>query len=761
MRLEGGNLIHRIIFIGLCCLLVYIPLPYGGVEEWAIFIFEAAVILLFALHLAGRFAKSADPEAEEMGGPATAEKIPWLIKALLAVFFIIAGIQLVPLPPALLKAISPHTAGLYESLVRDGIFAMRDSAGRTLSLSPVLSIYELLKYLCYGIFAYLVYAHIRSRKETRVFVLVMLATGVFESLYGLEEYFGGTYRIFAWKNIYYSGNAFGTFVNRNHFSGFLEMLLALSIGYLLARADFFSMMRGLSLREKIVWFGQERLQKTIIAGIIPVILGIGIIFSRSRSGIFIFLASLLIMIVFISLSGGGREAGEISRSRRPRRIISAVFALVAGIAIWIGLAPVLERFSPDLIGGEGRPIIYKYTLDVVQKYPVFGVGSGSYLYGYNMAEREYTPTLKTHAHNDYLEVLAESGVAGGGALIAAGLAALALMGARWTKRRDYFVKGVMLGCIAGISGMLIHSITDFGLRMPANAAFFVALYALGLRAGTLRSSAAAGAPGFVWGSASAVLARGFKSRASAEPVQEESPEPVSGFQGRKATTVLMAAGTILLMILVIKHNMGFLYLNQFKTARAKLADNGRSLMSGYAELDALLKKAVSWSGSPQFYEEQGRFYLEMAMAENTSGNPQKREAYLDLSREAQAERIRRNPADAFAYYDMSRVYMFSNFPLLLYQDKARFYMRKALDFKPHDQFLNVNVVYNFLLQWAGLSEEERAFVFKTLKTVWPVDAEKFYPALVERWKRDVKDLNALRDILRLDPDVWKTTSRFL
>ena len=81
----------------------------------------------------------------------------------------------------------------------------------------------------------------------------------------------------------------------------------------------------------------------------------------------------------------------------------------------------------------------------------------------------------------------------------------------------------------------------------------------------------------------------------------------------------MAAGTILLMILVIKHNMGFLYLNQFKTARAKLADNGRSLMSGYAELDALLKKAVRWSGSPQFYEEQGRFYLEMAMAENTSG----------------------------------------------------------------------------------------------------------------------------------------------
>lgn len=735
MRLEGERLIHRTIFIGLCCLLVYIPLPYGGVEEWAIFIFEAAVLVLFALHIAGRFVKYADSAGGADGGLRAAEKVPWPIKALLTVFFIIAGLQLVPLPFPLIKALSPQTAGLYESLVRDGILAARDSAGRMLSLSPLLSSYELLKYLCYGIFAYLVYAHIRSRKEARIFVLVMMAAGVFESLYGLEEYFGGTYRIFGWKNIYYGGNAFGTFVNRNHFSAILEMVLALSIGYLLARADFFSMKKGLSLREKIVWFGQERLQKTIIAGIVPVILGVGIVFSRSRSGVFIFLTSLLIMIIFISLSGGGSEADGISRSRRLRRIISAVFALVAGIAIWIGLAPVLERFSPEQVVAEGRPILYKYTMDVIRKFPFSGVGSGCYLYGYNMAEREYTPGLTTHAHNDYLEVLAESGVAGGGALIVAGLAALVLLGVRWKKRRDYFVKGVMLGCIAGIAGMLIHSFTDFSLRMPANAAFFLALYALGLKVGTLRLSAG--------------------------PAQPESSDRVSHLRFRNIKTILLLAGTGLLLLLVIKHNMGFLYLNQFKSARGKLAENGRSLMSGFTELDSLLKKAVRWSGNPQFYEEQGRFYLEMALAENTSENPEKREAYLDLSHEAQAERIRRNPADAFAYYDMSQAYMFSNFPLLLYQDKARFYMRKALDFKPADLFLNVNVVYSFLVQWRWLSEEEKMFVFKTLKTVWPVNEGKFYPALVERWKQDVKDLNALKDILRLDADVWKTSTRFV
>ncbi len=735
MRSEETNVIHRMIFIGLCTLLVYIPLPYGGVEEWAIFIFEAAVLLLYALHLAGRFMKSADLGGNNNGGFEEAGKITWPVKALLAFFLIIAGLQLVPLPLPVLKAFSPQTAGLYENLARDGILASSDSVRRTLSLSPALSSYELLKYLCYGIFAFLVYAHVRTRNEARFVVFVMMAAGLFESLYGLEEYFGGTYRIFGWKNTYYAGNAFGTFVNRNHFSAFLEMVLALSVGYLLARADFFSLKKGLSLREKIVWFGHERFQKTIIAGIAPVILGVGIVFSKSRSGVIIFLMSLLLMIIFISLGGGKKGIGGISGSPRLRRIVGVIFALVAGIAIWRGLAPVLERFSRELIETEQRPILYRYTLDMIRAFPFFGVGPGCYLYGYNMAERENTPNLTTHAHNDYLEVLAESGVVGGGALIAAALAALAALAAGWKRRHDFFVRGVMLGCIAGIAGMLIHSFTDFSLRMPANAAYFVALYALGLKVGTIRGRNGPGRP-------------------------EGRKDAVIHAQFGNIGTALILAGAGLLLILVIVKNMGFLCLNTYKSERGKLAEKGRSLMSGFAELDSLLKKAVRWSGHPRFYEEQGRLYLEIAMAENQSGEAEKREAFLDLSRRAQLERIRRNPADAFAYYDLSRVYLFSNYPLLTYQNKARFYMRKALEFKPHDLSLNVNIISSYLVMWPCLDEEEKTFVFDTLKSVWRDEGEKFFPGLFGRWKGEGRDLEALKDILRLDADVWKISGRF-
>ncbi len=73
------------------------------------------------------------------------------------------------------------------------------------------------------------------------------------------------------------------------------------------------------------------------------------------------------------------------------------------------------------------------------------------------------------------------GVVGGGAVILAAFLALGWMFARWLRRSDRFVRGIGLGCAAGAAAMLIHSLSDFNLRTPANAVYFVALYVLGLR----------------------------------------------------------------------------------------------------------------------------------------------------------------------------------------------------------------------------------------------------------------------------------------
>jgi O-antigen ligase len=98
-----------------------------------------------------------------------------------------------------------------------------------------------------------------------------------------------------------------------------------------------------------------------------------------------------------------------------------------------------------------------------------------------MFEKEYIPSLVDHAHNDYLEIAAEAGLTGGICLVVFvwGFAVFLFM--RWLKRRDHFVRGVGLGCLMGILSILLHSLTDFNLHIPANAVYFVTLYGLAFR----------------------------------------------------------------------------------------------------------------------------------------------------------------------------------------------------------------------------------------------------------------------------------------
>ncbi len=65
------------------------------------------------------------------------------------------------------------------------------------------------------------------------------------------------------------------------------MAFPLSLGYLLVKARYFAMEKGLSLRRRILWFGQESLQWTLLLGLVPIFIGVGLIFSKSRSGIMV------------------------------------------------------------------------------------------------------------------------------------------------------------------------------------------------------------------------------------------------------------------------------------------------------------------------------------------------------------------------------------------------------------------------------------------------------------------------------------------
>ncbi len=330
-----------IIFIILCLLLWLLPLPFGGNVEWAVLVLEVTVWVLFLAYIA--ILSRSKSEVGARARSPVERAVLWLA----ILFFLVAGLQLIPLPESFIGTISPVARSWRQSLVAAGLFGPNAFRAQTFSLSPWVSLYELIRYLTYGAFVFLLARTLNSRTRITVLTLTLISAGVFQSLYGLSEFFGGTNRIFTWVNKYYSGSAFGTFVNRDHYSAFLEMLFPLSLGYFLVRSEFFSLRPGLSWRQKLARFGQEHVQKSLLFIIPPLIIGLGLFFSRCRSGIIIFIITFFVSLILLSVSAGsGKRVTE-------KKLVRVVVLVVLLAVILVGIDPILVSSAVIITGQEG------------------------------------------------------------------------------------------------------------------------------------------------------------------------------------------------------------------------------------------------------------------------------------------------------------------------------------------------------------------------------------------------------------------------
>jgi len=461
-----------VIFISLGLLVWLLPLPFGGNIEWAVLGLEVTVWLLFLAYLIHLL--SSGQAAAATGGQEKSGYCPviWLA----GLFYLVSLLQLLPAPASLVRILSPTAWSWSQSLVARGLFSPDGFKYLSFSLSPWASAYELLKYLSYGAFVFLLARVLNTRSRIKALTVVLISAGVFQSLYGLSEFFSGTNRIFTWVNRYYSGSAFGTFINRDHYSAFLEMVFPLSLGYFLVRSEYFSLRPGLTWRQKIVRFGQEQVQKSLLFVLPPLIIGLGLFFSRCRSGIIIFIIVFFLTLILLSLSPvAGRRKTE-------KTLVQVVVLLVLLGVVLIGLEPVLERFTQGGFFDENRLLYYNYTLGLIADYPLLGCGLGTYVQAINPYLKKDFNVILSHAHNDYLEMLAETGLVGGGALILAAWLAFGLALRRWLRCQDPTAKGIGLGALMGVFSILFHSLTDFSLRMPGNALLFLSLLVLAARA---------------------------------------------------------------------------------------------------------------------------------------------------------------------------------------------------------------------------------------------------------------------------------------
>lgn len=382
-------------------------------------------------------------------------------------FALLVVIQLIPLPLWLIMKLS--------ALRSLGSVAGGPLAGNiTLSIYPHATLLALAKLVAY-LGAFLLAAYVfdsRKRKSALIQVLVLL--GGFEAAYGMFQYLTGLQKIFAYTKVYDLSEATGTYINRNHFAGLLELTLPFVTASVFYSFQLWSQGRlgGASRRHSA-----ERTAaayRSLFYSFLLVIMVLAVVFSRSRGGIAATFLSLGFVIVLTQL-----------KSRRDKVWASGVLlflACVIGFGLWIGLGPVLARFDEGTsLGLGGRILLWKDELNAIRDYRIVGAGLGTFGDGFRRYQTTLADSFVEHAHNDYLQSTFETGVLGVMTLFLPILYLLIRMIISFMRDQRRYRGAVTLGCAGSVLALLLHSVTDFNLQISANALIFAVVLGIGYK----------------------------------------------------------------------------------------------------------------------------------------------------------------------------------------------------------------------------------------------------------------------------------------
>jgi O-antigen ligase len=454
MDKKRESLSGKIIEYGMLGLLVFSPLPAASVNEWSVLIIQLIVLVLMAAYIL--------MEDKPSNNKILDHSLKWP-RYLFVGFFIFIFLQVIPFPKFLIQLLSPGTYSYHQAFSID----FRSLNFMSISIIPAHTLQESLEIFSYLFLGFLIIKTVTTRRQIMRIFSVLVAMGAFEAFYGLFELWNKNPRILFYRKVHTLDSVTGTFVNRNHLSGFLEMIIPLAIGLIIARIDLFSF-SGLTWKQKLLRLSEKGLAGNVLITMAIVLMSLGIIFSKSRSGVAILIITFLLFfeltILFLS--------GSKQRKKWIRVFLGSLFLIITIISLYVGIGATIERFSLDNLLREQRPTFWANALRIFLRFPLFGSGLGTFTSLYPDVEQDGILVRAFHAHNDYLEYLSELGLLGM-SLLLGGILFLAVKSFLvWRERKHPEVKGLALGGIVSVVSILIHSLTDFNLHIPANMLLF-------------------------------------------------------------------------------------------------------------------------------------------------------------------------------------------------------------------------------------------------------------------------------------------------
>ncbi len=457
----------KIIEVGIIGLLIYTPLAFGGMTELSITVFELVSSGLFIVWLL----KMMTPRKRNLRHTGEREIFQHsffsiiffitLLVCLLVIFF-----QAIPIPAPFLKLLSPSTYRLYaEGAVNTGL-TLPDWL--PLSVCRRATEGELSKFLAYLMVFFLIIDTVQTRQQVKRLVYVILFVGFLEAFYGIIQFISGHHFIYFLKTTAWTH---GTFVNKNHFAGYMEMVIALAFGVLFTRLE-----PGSSSRLK---FGanplREQYPKVFFLLVIVFMLICALLLSGSRGG----LISFSIAIIFFALLVNSR------RLLKKWIIIFLIFIPVAiGVTVIMNPDIIIPRVS-TLLNWEAdssfqvRRELWKTAVHITQDFPLIGSGFGTFG-NLNQRYRTFRDDLRhyLYSENDYAQLLAETGIVGLAFASLAGILFFSQIFRAWKQRHSRWTVAMTSGFLCAMFSIAIHSATDFNLHITSNALLFSVIAAL-------------------------------------------------------------------------------------------------------------------------------------------------------------------------------------------------------------------------------------------------------------------------------------------
>jgi O-antigen ligase len=311
---------------------------------------------------------------------------------------------------------------------------------------------QLLLYVSYGILCFLLTQTLTSSREVRTVGTALVIFGSTLSLFAVLQNLSSPTKLYGLLTPRFGGWIYGPYVNHNHYAGLMEMLIPVPLVFAFSR------------------FGSQR--ERWIAASAAAFMAATIFLSGSRGGMIAFMVE---MAIFLALAF--RE-----RQKQNTALLLGAFLLVAiAMIAWTGGHEVKARiatFASNQHSDLATDIRLQIDRDILRMSmhrSLLGWGQGTFADVYPQFRSFYTDSLVNAAHNDFLQVLAETGIVGFGIMLwflVITLRNALRKSAKWSSNLN---GAVAVAALLGISGILVHSLVDFNMQIPANAALFYSL----------------------------------------------------------------------------------------------------------------------------------------------------------------------------------------------------------------------------------------------------------------------------------------------